>query len=164
MTSWATCSVLNEHDFHLSFYMRFTLFLLTQVPVLKVLQTHLFYGTKSLKESWPLVGTVCIFPEPIELWSTLAKNNAGSLIDFLLQTHLQSCGCKITSCPNLHCDVTMERRLVDDHVKNTCPWRTVQCGYCDKKHAKYDEEVTNSLPIAIKQRCHWSLDNDNDNK
>lgn len=30
---------------------------------------------------------------------------------------------------------------MDDHVKNTCPWRTVQCGYCDKKHAKYDEEI-----------------------
>lgn len=62
-------------------------------------------------------------------------------MDFLLQTHLQTCACRMTPCPNPHCDVTMEKRLVDDHVTNTCQWRMVQCGYCGENHAKRDEEV-----------------------
>ena len=31
---------------------------------------------------------------------------------------------------------------MEDHVTNACQWRTVECGYCDEKHAKCDEEVT----------------------
>ena len=61
-----------------------------------------------------------------------------------MQTHVQSCGCKIIQCYNPHCHITMERRLVDDHVRNTCQWRTVHCGYCDEEHAKFNEEVNGS--------------------
>lgn len=57
------------------------------------------------------------------------------------QTHLQSCDCKIIPCPNPRCQITLERRLVNDHVINTCQWRTAQCEHCDEKHAKCDEEV-----------------------
>ena len=59
----------------------------------------------------------------------------------LPQTHLQSCRCKIIRCPNPHCDTTLEKRLVEDHVMNTCLWRSVHCGHCDEKYAKCDEQV-----------------------
>ena len=64
------------------------------------------------------------------------------------QTHLQSCDCKIIPCPNPRCQITLERRLVHDHVITTCQWRAVQCGYCDEKHAKCDEEVNDHISFV----------------
>ena len=59
-----------------------------------------------------------------------------------LQAHLLSCDCKIIRCPNHRCQAIMEKKLVEDHVMNTCQWRTLQCGHCSDKYAKCEEEVS----------------------
>ena len=77
------------------------------------------------------------------------QNGLALILILLPQTHLQICGCKIIQCRNPHCHLTMERRLIDDHVRNSCHWRTVHCGYCDMEHAKCDEEVSGSCVVKF---------------
>ena len=65
-----------------------------------------------------------------------------STLVMFLQAHLLSCDCKIIRCPNHRCHAIMEKRLVEDHVMNTCQWRTLHCGHCSDKYSKCEEEVS----------------------
>ena len=81
----------------------------------------------------------------------------------MFQAHLENCDCKMILCSNPHCETSVERRLVEDHVMNTCQWRTVHCGYCDEKYAKCDEEVgrkAHRSPIIIRKEQHFIRNND----
>lgn len=69
------------------------------------------------------------------------------------QTHLESCACKIVTCPNSNCYMKVERRLVEDHITNVCQWRIIHCCYCNEEHYKCHEEVQWSYmyaPITVK--------------
>lgn len=73
-----------------------------------------------------------------------------ALLCYVSQTHLQSCDLKMILCPNHHCKALLERRLMEDHMLNTCKWRSVHCGYCNEQYAKNDEEVDTQL-----NRVYW---------
>lgn len=74
-----------------------------------------------------------------------------------VEAHLLSCHCKIIRCPNHRCQAIMEKRLVEDHVMNTCQWRTLQCGHCSGKYAKCEEEKHSSecrrIPVDCPNGC-----------
>ncbi|XP_020612184.1 TNF receptor-associated factor 5-like [Orbicella faveolata] len=50
--------------------------------------------------------------------------------------HLASCSFKIVSCTNEKCQVTIQRKELEEHVTNSCQWRIVVCDHCNKSHPK----------------------------
>ena len=60
---------------------------------------------------------------------------------YLKQTHLKACPFKIVTCTNENCDVTVERRDLEQHVTNTCEWRVIECEYCEQQHPKKHMQV-----------------------
>jgi len=52
------------------------------------------------------------------------------------EDHLASCSFKLVSCTNEICQVTIQRKELEEHATNSCQWRIVVCDHCNESHPK----------------------------
>lgn len=52
------------------------------------------------------------------------------------EDHLSSCSFKLVSCTNENCQVTIQRKELEEHATNSCQWRIVVCDHCNESHPK----------------------------
>ena len=72
-----------------------------------------------------------------------AAADVNMLIRFKLsfQNHEEGCPNKVVKCPSEHCNVKLARRLIEEHLLTSCPWRIVCCPFCSESHPKSQEHV-----------------------
>lgn len=65
---------------------------------------------------------------------TLMKRN--TFFYYLQQVHLETCTFELISCTNGNCQMIIERKALEQHLRNACEWRIMECEYCKQLHPK----------------------------
>ena len=74
---------------------------------------------------------------------TLVFYKYSFLKSLILQNHEERCPDKVVECPSQNCTVKLARRLIEEHLVTSCPWRIVCCPFCSENHPKSQELVSN---------------------
>ena len=82
---------------------------------------------------------------------TLVFYKYSFLKSLLLQNHEERCPDKVVECPSQNCTVKLARRLIEEHLMTSCPWRIVCCPFCSENHPKSQELVSNGFLLT------WSI-------
>ena len=82
---------------------------------------------------------------------TLVFYKYSFLKSLILQNHEERCPDKVVECPSQNCTVKLARRLVEEHLMTSCPWRIVCCPFCSENHPKSQELVSNGFLLT------WSI-------
>ncbi|XP_022784723.1 TNF receptor-associated factor 5-like isoform X2 [Stylophora pistillata] len=76
------------------------------------------------------------------------------------ENHQSNCDFYIVSCTNKNCDVTLQRRRLQDHVTNMCQWRIINCSYCGEPYPhcqmEYHVPQCNKCPVTC-TKCDSSI-------
>ena len=73
---------------------------------------------------------------------TLVFYKYSFLKSLILQNHEERCPDKVVECPSQNCTVKLARRLIEEHLMTSCPWRIVCCPFCSENHPKSQELVS----------------------
>ena len=76
---------------------------------------------------------------------TLVFYKYSFLKSLILQNHEERCPDKVVECPSQNCTVKLARRLIEEHLMTSCPWRIVCCPFCNENHPKSQELVSNGF-------------------
>ena len=82
---------------------------------------------------------------------TLVFYKYSFLKSLILQNHEERCPDKVVECSSQNCTVKLARRLIEEHLMTSCPWRIVSCPFCSENHPKSQELVSNGFLLT------WSI-------
>lgn len=65
--------------------------------------------------------------------------------------HDKECKFFYTKCPNIQCGTKMKWTLLENHIKNECPFSLFKCPYCDikLKRNEYKEHIINCKNVQM---------------
>ena len=72
------------------------------------------------------------------------------------ETHEEECGFKEVNCPNSGCSEAILRRVLEEHLINTCPRRKEKCTVCDEMVAHEDKPTHPSICPKVEIECNNS--------